>query len=103
MFDELENSPGLISTVELAMDLHLLDEEGDLWRRSEPDWTSNRSATSTYTYQLKLEARATKPCLPEFYQHSDLSFCICQPCLLLLFFLKMLLMSSCVLLTFAVF
>ena len=42
MFDELENSPGLISTVELAMDLHLLDEDGDLWRRSEPDWTSNR-------------------------------------------------------------
>ena len=42
MFDELESAPGLINTVELGMDLHLMDAEGDLWRRTETDWTRDR-------------------------------------------------------------
>lgn len=42
MFDELDKSAGLIGTVEYGIDEFLMDEEGDLWKRHEPDPTLRR-------------------------------------------------------------
>lgn len=42
MFDELDKSAGLIGTVEYGIDEFLMDEEGDLWKRDEPDPTLRR-------------------------------------------------------------
>ena len=42
MFDELDKSAGLIGTVEYGIDEFLMNEEGDLWKRDEPDPTLRR-------------------------------------------------------------
>ena len=44
MFDELDKSSGLIGTVEYGIDEFLMNEEGDLWKRDEPDPTLLRCA-----------------------------------------------------------
>lgn len=42
MFDELDKSAGLIGSVEYGIDEYLMNEEGDLWKRDEPDPTLRR-------------------------------------------------------------
>ncbi len=42
MFDELDKSAGLIGTVEYGIDEFLMTEDGDLWKRDEPDPTLQR-------------------------------------------------------------
>jgi len=44
MFDELDKSAGLIGTVEYGIDEFLMNEDGDLWKRDEPDPTLHRCA-----------------------------------------------------------
>lgn len=44
IFDELDKSAGLIGTVEYGIDEFLMTEEGDLWKRDEPDITLTRWA-----------------------------------------------------------
>ncbi len=44
MFDELDKSAGLIGTVEYGIDEFLMTEDGDLWKRDEPDPTLQRCA-----------------------------------------------------------
>ena len=53
MFDELDKSAGLIGTVEYGIDEFLMNEEGDLWKRDEPDPTLRR-----YILQLTCPAYA---------------------------------------------
>lgn len=45
MFDELDKSAGLIGTVEYGIDEFLMTEDGDLWKRDEPDTTLQRCAS----------------------------------------------------------
>ena len=45
MFDELDKSAGLIGTVEYGIDEFLMTEDGDLWKRDEPDPTLQRCAS----------------------------------------------------------
>ena len=42
IFDELDKSAGLIGTVEYGIDEFLMTEDGDLWKRDEPDPTLQR-------------------------------------------------------------
>ena len=42
MFDELDKSTGLIGTVEYGIDEFLMNEDGDMWKRDEPDPTLQR-------------------------------------------------------------
>lgn len=42
MFDEQDKSAGLIGTVEYGIDEFLMTEEGDLWKRDQPDITLTR-------------------------------------------------------------
>lgn len=46
MFDELDKSAGLIGTVEYGIDEFLMTEDGDLWKRDEPDPTLQRCASA---------------------------------------------------------
>ena len=46
MFDELDKSAGLIGTVEYGIDEFLMNEEGDLWKRDEPDPTLRRCVSA---------------------------------------------------------
>ena len=45
MFDELDKSAGLIGTVEYGIDEFLMTEDGDLWKRDEPDPTLQRCSS----------------------------------------------------------
>lgn len=45
MFDELDKSAGLIGTVEYGIDEFLMTEDGDLWKRDEPDTTLQRESS----------------------------------------------------------
>lgn len=42
IFDELDRSAGMIGTVEYGIDEFLMTEDGDLWKRDEPDPTLTR-------------------------------------------------------------
>ncbi|KAL3149615.1 hypothetical protein ABBQ32_002384 [Trebouxia sp. C0010 RCD-2024] len=48
MFDELDKSAGLIGSVEYGIDEYLMNEEGDLWKRDEPDPTLRRESSVPY-------------------------------------------------------
>ena len=52
MFDELDKSAGLIGTVEYGIDEFLMNEEGDLWKRDEPDPTLTRYAPLEGTHAV---------------------------------------------------
>ena len=53
IFDELDKSAGLIGSVEYGIDEFLMNEEGDLWKRDEPDPTLTRWVPTYMLYITK--------------------------------------------------
>lgn len=81
MFDELDKSAGLIGTVEYGIDEFLMTEDGDLWKRDQPDPTLQRCAAvgpcvivTLSTWQLQNKSGHT-PQADLMSNNFSISFC----------------------------